>query len=153
MSYIRFTPDAFLDEDGYPSFEFLSQYCQLPTTKKFGYDGDIYGFDYKNLKFPNIIKANVIDTWNILKQFPDLVEVDTMNYYNSDILAIGNLKSVNSLYIPLYQLSKQEKLYVIKKHIAVFNKKTLFIKGEKLKVYKEWTIGPIDDLNYKDYDL
>jgi len=151
MNYIHLGPQVFFDVLEKFSIEYLSQYCQSPATKKFIYKGYIDGVNFPHLIFPKIVKANIVDTKDIVKQFPDLEEVNEITCYNSDILDIGNLKSVGIIYIPLYSLDYDECLPFIKKYVKVIDNNTLIINNEKLKVTNKWKIGDITVNNYKQF--
>jgi len=143
MSYITLTPHMFQDDTGTPSMEYFSQYCQLPTTKKFIYTGDIYGDYYDNLIFPNIVKVNGIYTKDIANQFPDLEHAKSISYYVQGIPDIGNLKSVDSLYMNCSHIfDKEKRSPVFNDYIKVMDDETLKINDKKLKVNYHWSVGP-----------
>jgi len=130
-NYTTLTPEVFFDESGKPSMEFLSQYCQLPSTKKFIYTGDIYGFDYKRLKFPNIIKAKGITTSEISYQFPDLIFAEILVYYFYLKIPpnIGKLESVD--YFQINNFPKGTYFHFIDDNNVLVN-------GKNLIVNKKW---------------
>jgi len=149
MNYIALTPDVFLNEDGYPSIEYLSQYCQQPTTNKFIYRGDIEGADYKKLVFPNIVKANTVNTNDIVTQFPDLEECHIISIYNKQvILDIGSIKSADHFYMYLLSINRHEYIPFVRKNVKIIDKNTLFINGKELNVDGSWRIGPITSGDY-----
>ena len=150
MNYITLNPEAFFDENGYPSMEYLSQYCQLPTTKKFIYDGNLNCLDNTYLKFPNIIKTNIIHTKNFADQFPDLEEVDGIYCIESGIPNIGKLKSVDSFQMYFDSIRP---MHFIKKYIKIIDENTVIINGQKLNVRNDWRIDVVANFNYKEIGL
>jgi len=149
MNYITLTPEVFFDESGKPSMEFLSQYCQLPTTNKFIYNGDIHGSGFDDLKFPNIVKADEIASHDIANQFPDLEEVVTTHYYFENSPDIGNIKSANYFYMFLWSIDKAEYIPFVRKNVKIIDNKTLIINRKELNVNISWRIGTITSSNYK----
>jgi len=143
MNYITLTPDVFFDDKNIPSLEYLSHYCQLPTTKKFGYDGYIFGGHHHDLIFGNIAKATYIETWDIANQFPDLEEANTIHYEVRGIPDIGNLKSADNFYVSFSRIFDKEKRYpIFNDYIKVIDDKTLIINGKELIVNKVCSFGP-----------
>jgi len=151
MSYITLTPEAFFDEEGLPSIEYISLYCQFITGQKFIYDGLIDCTYHEKLIFPNIVKGDTILTHNIIKKFPDLVEAKIFYYYAQEIPDIGNLKSVDIFHMHFSYNSKT--LYNIKKYIKIIDENTVIINGKELNVKYEWKIGFVTSSNYKGYGL
>jgi len=143
MNYIILTPELFLNEDRNISFEYLSQYCQLDTSHKFIYDGYISGRHHPELKFDNIVKANIIDSKDIVNQFPDLEEVITINYYPRNIPDIKNLKYCDYFILETNFIKKYDRLPYIKKYFDIFDETTLIINGKKLNVNTYWQIDSI----------
>jgi len=158
MNYVTLTPEVFFDEDGGASMRYLSQYCQLPTTNKFIYDGNINADYPKNLLFPNIVKANTVYTSNIANKFPDLEELKNIAYYLAvipeiNIPDIGNLKSVDRFYINTAEHSISLSLGFIKKYFTIIDENTLIINGKELNVVGMWHIGSYSYENYKEFGL
>jgi len=156
MSYITLTPELFFDEDGDASMEYLSQYCQLPTTKKFIYDGDIHGSVFTKLIFNNIVKANYVTANKIPTQFPDLEKVDLIFYYVTEMYDIGNLNYAGRFYAKLefnYDVDINFRVFNIKKYVSVIDENTLIINGKKLKVDEYWEFSHINKDNYIKYGL
>jgi len=151
MNYITLTPDAFVNEDGYTSFDYLSQYCQVPTTNKFIYYGVIDCTHHSELIYPNIVKCYTILSQNITKNFPDLEEAKIFYYYKVEIPDIGKLKSVDIFNLNLKYASGA--LSFIKKYIKIIDKNTLIINGKELKVGEYWEISNINKYNYINYEL
>jgi len=153
MYYTSLGPESFSDGQNKFSLNILSYYCQLPTTNSFIYTGFINASNHSKLKFPKIVKANFVDTWDIVTQFPNLVEANTLFYYYyhgiHGIPNIGNLKSVNSFSFSLPNLDYSEYDPFIKRFVKVIDRNTLNINGKTLKVTSEWKIGLITSSNYK----
>jgi len=147
MNYISLGPEVFFDEDGKFSVDILSQYCHLPTTKKFIYNGDIRGWSFKTLKFNNIVKIREVCTVDIAKQFPDLVEARFVSYFVAGVPDIGNLKSVNTFNMRFFFPSN------IRNYLTVIDKNNFIFIGKNLNVRDSWQINNINDLNYRDYGL
>jgi len=152
MKYVTLNSEAFLDEEGDPSMEFLSQYCQLPTTKKFIYDGGIDGTYYDMLSFPNIVKGYAIDSKEIAKQFPDLEKVYIIYYTVHGTPDIGNLKSAGIFHMYFFNNTSMT-MQFIKKYVEIINENTLIINGKELNVKYGWRIGSVESYNYKEFGL
>ena len=148
MIYIELNDESFLNEEGYPSIEYLSQYCEQLIATKISYTGSIFASRNPHLKFNNIVKAKNISTYNIVDQFPDLEETYDISYYTHNAPNIGNLKSTCRFYMPLNNCDREEKFKFIKKYIKFIDKNTLIINNKELKISGDWTIGPISELNY-----
>jgi len=157
MNYITLTPEVFFDARSIFSAKILSQYCQLPTTDKFIYDGYIVGWDLPNLIFPNIVKIKEIDVEYIATQFPDLEEVTKIVYGivadNTSIVDIGNIKSADNFHMYLWSINTSEKFEFIKKHINIIDGHTLIVNGKQLNINESWRIDFITNRNYKEYGL
>jgi len=143
MNYITLTPEVFFDKKGKASIVLLSQYCQLPTTKKFIYDGTIYADHYDNLTFPNIVKANGIYIKDIANEFPDLEHAKTISYYAQGIPDIGKVNSADNFYMYLNVNEPSQ-------YIKIIDNNTLIINGKELNIGNAWTINAITNLNYKE---
>jgi len=143
MNYITLTPDVFFDEDGRFSIEYLSQYCQLPTTKKFIFNGYIPGYDHNNLRFNKIVKAKIVETKDVVYQFTDLERAGNFHYYVHGIPNIGKLESADVINMNFIYIFDKEKRYpVFDKYVKVIDEKTVIISGKELKLNNYWTIGP-----------
>ena len=131
MTYITLSREVFFDQDGYVSLEYLSQYCQQPTTEKFIYGGTIYGYKFPDLIFPNIVKAEEVSTENVSYQFPDLVfaEILVYNIYDETPPDIGKLESVDYLQVNLYRNGY--------KYFNYIDDNNVLINGKNLAVNKK----------------
>jgi len=143
MNYHLLNAENFFGSDGKPSTEYLSYYCQLPTTKKFIYSGYIPGTHYNELRFNKIVKVNLVTTRSLVNQFPDLEYTESISYYAQGIPDIGNLKSVDNFSLSFYYIFDKEKRYpVFDKYVKVIDENTLIINGKELNVNRQWDIGP-----------
>ena len=146
MNYITLKPEVFFNESRRPSIEHLSYYCNLETTTKFIYEGKISS----HLYFPNIIKANIVETKDITKQFPDMERVKNISYYVDKIPDIGNLKSADIFQIH-YNGSSSETMPFIRKYVNIIDENRLIINGKELKVNNFWKIDFVVSFNYKEF--
>jgi len=155
MNYIKLGPDVFYGERGRFSLDTISHYCQHIAKDKFMYDGSIDGYYLDELIFPNIIKCGAIYTKNVVRQFPDLEEVENMFFViNScwDMLDIGNIKYAAEATITTFNIPINKRVHYINKNIKVIDKNTLVINGKELKT-NNWKIGEITIHNYKQFGL
>jgi len=143
MTHQTIWPQSFHDEAGGPSMEFLSQYCQFPTTKKFIYNDTILGNDFNELRFNNIVKANGVKTNDIVNQLPDLENVGNISYYVNGTPDIGKLESAEIFTMSFYYTFNIDKKYpVFNDYVKIIDGNTLIINGKKLNVSIHWMIGP-----------
>jgi len=143
MTYLTLSETAFHHDDESNRMASLSFYCQLDTTKKFIYNGELIGVYYNELRFNKIVKANLVTTRSLVNQFPDLEYAELLYYYPREIPNIGNLKSAEIFSMNLSHIINKEKMYpVFDNYVKVIDENTLIINGRKIIVNDEWTVGP-----------
>jgi len=156
MSYTTLGPEAFFDETGKPSMVSLSYYCNNIASRKFEYTGYIDGYDFYNLSFNNIVKADIIEATDIVYQYPDLIEVGVI-YYKIPTLDklpdIGNIKTANIFFISPYHGTLKSAINFISNYVKIINEHTLIINGKELKVTKKWEVLQVNYKNYKEFGL
>jgi len=153
MNYLTLTAEAFIDNKGKSSKILLSKYCNLKTTSNIIYNGHIDGTYYDRLNFPNIVKINTAKTYDIVGQFPDLIEVSSIDYAVKANPDIGKLKYVDKfiIYLPVFEIRKTQ--VFIRKFVKIIDDNTLNINGKELVINDYWQIGKLTSNNYKTFSL
>ena len=144
MNYKTINPDNFIDQQGSFNYEYFKFYCSRSEDNLI-FNGYLDGTAYSDLIFNNIVKAKSILTSNIGKIFPDLIHADEIRFYtnfDSKPLHIGNLKSVNSIFIIIVRCTLKDILsFIDRQHIKIIDKNKLIINNQKLIVNDYWQIG------------